>query len=109
MPIATVAATDDNFEEIALQGDKPVLVDFWAPWCPPCRKIGPMLEVIAFEQRDRLTVVKVNIDKNPAIAARYGIQSIPTLKVFQGGRNVKTMVGAMPKERLEKNLAEFIG
>ncbi|MFD5436311.1 thioredoxin [Kitasatospora sp. NPDC127067] len=106
---ATITATDSNFEELVFQSDKPVLVDFWATWCPPCRMIAPTLDQIAAEHADRLTVVKVDIDKNPALATQYGIMSIPTLKVFTGGKPVKTIVGALPKDQLKRNLADFIG
>ncbi|GAA2780981.1 thioredoxin [Kitasatospora sp. CM 4170] len=109
MPGTTITATDSNFEELVFQSDKPVLVDFWATWCPPCRMIAPTLDQIAAEHGDRLTVVKVDIDKNPALATQYGIMSIPTLKVFTGGKAVKTIVGALPKDQLKRNLADFIG
>jgi thioredoxin 1 len=105
----TVVATDDNFDEVVLKSDKPVLVDFWAAWCGPCRQIAPSLEAIAGENSDKLTVVKLNIDENPGVAAKYGIMSIPTMNVYQGGEVVKTIVGAKPKAALERDLADFIG
>jgi thioredoxin 1 len=101
---ATVTVTDADFEETVMQGDKPVLVDFWAAWCGPCKVVAPILEEIAAEHRDSLTVAKLNIDENPGIASRYGIMSIPTMKLFQGGRVVKTLVGAKPKAVLEAEL-----
>ena len=107
--MATVTATDADFEDLVLTSDKPVLVDFWAAWCGPCRQIAPALEAIAEEQADKLTVVKLNIDENPATAARYGIMSIPTMNVYQGGEVVKTIVGAKPKAAIERDLADFIG
>ncbi|MEV6109228.1 thioredoxin [Streptomyces sp. NPDC051940] len=105
---ATVTATDADFEEKVLKSDKPVLVDFWAEWCGPCRMIAPSLEAIAAENAEKLTIVKLNIDENPATAAKYGIMSIPTMNVYQGGDVVKTIVGAKPKAALERDLAEFI-
>ncbi|SEP99233.1 thioredoxin [Streptomyces radiopugnans] len=107
--MATVTATDANFEEVVLKSDKPVLVDFWAAWCGPCRQIAPSLEAISEEQADKLTIVKLNIDENPATAAKYGIMSIPTMNVYQGGEVVKTIVGAKPKAAIERDLADFIG
>ncbi|MFD1828974.1 MULTISPECIES: thioredoxin [Streptomyces] len=109
MPMATVTATDADFEAVVLKSDKPVLVDFWAAWCGPCRQIAPSLEAISEEQADKITVVKLNIDENPATAAKYGIMSIPTMNVYQGGEVVKTIVGAKPKAAIERDLAEFLG
>ncbi|GAB3457491.1 thioredoxin [Kineococcus endophyticus] len=106
---ATAATTDATFDVDVLQSDKPVLVDFWAPWCGPCRQVAPILEEIAAEHGEKLTVVKVNTDENPRIAAKYGVTSIPTLNVYSGGEVVKTIIGARPKPALLKELEEFVG
>ncbi|GAA0305730.1 thioredoxin [Kineococcus aurantiacus] len=105
---ATAAVTDDTFDAQVLQSDKPVLVDFWAPWCGPCRQVAPILEEIAAEHGEKLTVVKVNTDENPRIAAKYGVTSIPTLNVYSGGEVVKTIIGARPKPVLLKELEDFV-
>ncbi|MDG4857428.1 thioredoxin [Streptomyces sp. T-3] len=104
---ATITVTDADFEEKVLKSDKPVLVDFWAAWCGPCRQIAPSLEAIAGEH-DEIIVAKLNIDENPATAAKYGVMSIPTLNVYQGGEVAKTIVGAKPKAAIERDLEGFI-
>ena len=105
---ATKVVTDDSFETDVLQNDKPVIVDYWAEWCGPCRMVAPVLEEIAKEYGDKIDVVKLNIDENPAVSQRYGIMAIPTMNVFRGGEVVKQIVGAKPKSALLKELAEFI-
>ena len=105
---ATQPVTDATFDEVVLQSDKPVLVDFWAPWCGPCRQVAPILEEIAGEHGEKLQVVKINTDENPQIAAKYGVTSIPTLNVYSGGEVVKTIVGARPKPALLRELSDYI-
>ncbi len=105
---ATKAVTDATFESEVLKNDKPVIVDYWAEWCGPCRMIAPVLEEIAGEYADKIDVVKLNVDENPGVAQRYSILAIPTLNVFQNGEVVKQIKGAKPKAALLKDLAEFI-
>ena len=102
------AVTDADFASEVLDSDKPVLVDFWAEWCGPCRMIGPSLEDIAKEMDGKLKVVKVNIDENPQVPAKYGVMQIPTMNVYKNGEVVKQIMGAKPKAALLRDLAEFI-
>ncbi|HEX4735462.1 MAG TPA: thioredoxin [Thermoleophilaceae bacterium] len=95
--------TDNNFAAEVLEASQPVLVDFWAPWCGPCRIIAPHLEELD-KERDDLTVLKMNVDENPQTAAKYGIMSIPTLILFKNGEVAKQVVGALPKARLQQEL-----
>ncbi|KZE17683.1 thioredoxin [Brevibacterium casei] len=104
----TTEVTDATFDETVLKSDKPVLVDFWAPWCGPCRMVSPIVDQIADENADKLTVVKVNTDDNLETASKYGITSIPALYVFKDGEVAKTIIGARPKPALEEELADFI-
>ena len=94
-------ADDSNFAAEVLQQTKPVLVDFWAPWCGPCRAVGPILEELASEYGDKVNVVKVNVDENPATASQYGVRSIPTLLVIKGGKVQDTQIGLLSKNQLQ--------
>ena len=105
---STQPVTDDTFNAEVLKSDLPVLVDFWAEWCGPCKMVSPVLEEIAGEYPDKITVAKVNIDENPSIARDYQIMSIPTMSVFEKGQIVKSIVGARPKAAILKELSDFI-
>jgi thioredoxin 1 len=104
---ALTEVTDSSFQAEVIESESPVLVDFWAPWCGPCRVVGPVLEEIAAE-RPELRVVKLNIDENQQTAASYQVLSIPTMILFKGGEAVKTVIGAYPKKRLEQELEPLL-
>jgi thioredoxin 1 len=100
--------TDASFQSDVLEHDKPIMVDFWAEWCGPCRAVSPILDKIAEEHSDKLDIVKLNVDDNPETSMKYGITSIPAMYVFHKGEIVKRVIGAKPKPALEADLAEFL-
>jgi thioredoxin len=104
---STKVVTDATFDAEVLKSDKPVLVDFWAPWCGPCLQVAPVLAEIGSEHEE-LTVVKINIDENPKVASKFGVTSIPTLNVYSGGELVKSIVGAKPKPILLRELKNWL-
>tara|TARA_X000000368_G_scaffold136918_1_gene107571 strand:+ start:982 stop:1305 length:324 start_codon:yes stop_codon:yes gene_type:complete len=106
--MATIQVTDATFEEEVLKSDKPVVLDFWAPWCGPCKQIGPSLEEISDEMKDKITVAKVNIDENPITPTKYGVRGIPTMLVFKGGEAAATKVGAISKPAIVEWIEESI-
>jgi thioredoxin 1 len=105
---AAAQVTDGTFKQEVLESDVPVLVDFWAPWCGPCRMVAPVVDEIAEQYVGQIKVVKVNTDENPAVASQYGIRSIPTLMIFKGGQRVDMVVGAVPKTTLATTLEKHL-
>ena len=106
--MGTKKVTDETFEADVLKNDKPVLVDYWAEWCGPCKMVAPVLEAISEEHGDKLDVVKLNVDENPAVTQKYGILNIPTLGVFKNGEVVMELVGARSKSALLRELADYL-
>ena len=106
--MGTKKVTDETFEADVLKNDKPVLVDYWAEWCGPCKMVAPVLEAIAEEHGDKLDIVKLNVDENPKVTQKYGILNIPTLGVFKDGEVVMELVGARSKSALLRELADYL-
>jgi thioredoxin 1 len=106
--MSTVKVTDANFKSEVMEAGGPIVVDFWAEWCGPCKMIGPALEEIAMEMQGKVTIGKLNVDENPGVASTYGIRSIPTLMLFKDGKMASSKVGAAPKSELKKWITEAI-
>jgi len=106
--MAEAVFTDQNFEQEVINNDMPVLVDFWAPWCAPCRIVSPIVEELAKEYEGKLKVGKLNVDENPESASKYGVMSIPSLIIFKKGQPVKTMIGAQGKENFKRGIDEAL-
>lgn len=104
--MATAHVSDDTFDKEVLQAEGPVVVDFWAEWCGPCKMIGPLLEELSNELEGQVKIVKVNVDDNPKVAMKYGIRGIPTLLIFKNGQVAASQVGAQPKNRLKAWMTE---
>ncbi|MFK8183487.1 MAG: thioredoxin [Phormidesmis sp.] len=106
--MSAAQVTDSTFKQEVLDNEAPVLVDFWAPWCGPCRMVAPVVDEISEQYDGQVKVVKVNTDENPSVASQYGIRSIPTLMIFKGGQRVDMVVGAVPKTTLANTLEKYL-
>jgi thioredoxin 1 len=106
--MAEITLTDATFEQEVIKSDIPVLVDFWAEWCQPCKIIGPLIEELAIEYEGRIKVGKINVDENPDAPSNYGIMSIPTIIIFKGGKPVETMIGVQPRENLKRSIEQAL-
>ncbi|CAN5814045.1 MAG: thioredoxin [Cyanobacteria bacterium J06623_4] len=106
--MSAAQVTDSTFKQEVLESETPVLVDFWAPWCGPCRMVAPVVDEISEQYDGQVKVVKVNTDENPSVASQYGIRSIPTLMIFKGGQRVDMVVGAVPKTTLANTLEKYL-
>ncbi|MFP4024078.1 MAG: thioredoxin [Thiohalospira sp.] len=104
----TLEVNDSNFEEVVLKSDKPVIVDFWAEWCGPCRMIGPIVEELSEDYKGQVVCTKLDVDSNPGVASKYGIRNIPTILFFKNGEIVDKQVGAVPKSNLESKLKPLL-
>lgn len=105
---SALQVTDASFKQEVLESELPVLVDFWAPWCGPCRMVAPVVDEISEQYQGQVKVVKINTDENPSVASQYGIRSIPTLMIFKGGQRVDMVVGAVPKTTLATTLEKYL-
>lgn len=108
MAVVDIVFTDQNFDNEAMKSDVPVVVDFWAPWCAPCRVVSPIIEELAKDYQGKVKVGKLNVDDNPNTASQYGIMSIPTISIFKGGKPVKMMIGAQGKENYKRVIDEAL-
>lgn len=108
MADATVAVTDQSFDDVVVNAAKPVLVDFWAEWCGPCKAVGPVLESLAGEFGEQITIAKMDVDSNPQMPSKFGIRSIPTMIMFKDGEAVETMIGAQPKAAIQTMIEKHL-